>query len=99
MTSFSFFRNRGERETFPPAVWLVFAGITVLTVLLCVCTGSVNVPLRQTLRIIRGALAGRPASGAGSYRSIILSVRLPRVFCVALTGLRSPCAAQPCRAF
>ena len=86
MTSFSFFRNRGDRETFSPVVWLLFTGISALTMLLCVCIGSVNVPVRQTLRIIGGALTGQQAQAAGQYRSIILSVRLPRVFCVALTG-------------
>lgn len=86
MTSISFFRNRGDGETFPPVVWLLFAGIMFLTMLFCVCTGSVNVPLRQTLRIIGSAFSGDPGQAAGSYRSIILSVRLPRVLCVALTG-------------
>lgn len=68
----------------------LLAGLITLAVMcLCVCVGSVNVPLGETIRVIWNALkslftgAGIPDS---TYSSIILSVRLPRVLCVALTG-------------
>ena len=52
--------------------------------LLCVCVGSVDIPPGDTVRALWCALRGRPVpEGTGA---IILSVRLPRVICVALVG-------------
>ncbi|MDD2647218.1 MAG: iron ABC transporter permease [Eubacteriales bacterium] len=53
--------------------------------LLCVCAGSVSVPAGDTLSVLWNALCGKP-SPDGISGAIILSVRLPRVFCVALIG-------------
>lgn len=52
---------------------------------LCVCVGSVSVPLGETLSILWRAARGLPRQ-AGTASAIILSVRLPRVLCVALSG-------------
>lgn len=51
------------------------------TLCLCVSLGSVAIPLGDTLRL----LTGQPCANV-AYASILLSVRLPRVLCVALTG-------------
>ena len=71
-------------EGFRPAEYLLLALITLAVALFCVCVGSVTVPLGDTLNAIEGALAGR--DGAGTAAAIIISVRIPRVLCVALTG-------------
>ena len=65
---------------------IVLAGFALLVfvMLLCICLGSVQVPLRETIRILRDGIQG--GGEASAHRSIILSVRVPRVFCVALTG-------------
>ncbi len=60
----------------------LYAILTLLTMLLCVCVGSVSIPPADTLRILFGA--DDPALASAS--SILLSVRLPRVLCVALVG-------------
>ena len=60
----------------------VYLGLTALVMLLCVCVGSVRIPLRDTLQILLGK-TGQPQTSA---YSILLTVRLPRVLCVALTG-------------
>lgn len=52
---------------------------------LCICLGSVNIPLKQTLNVLLRAVTGQP-QGEELAGTIILSVRLPRVLCVALTG-------------
>lgn len=65
-----------------------YLGMTaVLTAVfcLCVCAGSVKVPLRDTVEVLMNALSGAPQE-AGLSGPIILTVRLPRVCCVALTG-------------
>jgi iron complex transport system permease protein len=60
--------------------------IAALTVMvLCVCVGSVNIPVRSTLLVVRNALLNREIP-EGMSKSIILSVRLPRVLSVALVG-------------
>ena len=68
--------------------WLAYGGfvlVTLSTLLLCVCLGSVNIPLASTLAAILNTLRGI-AVPEGVPRSIIMLVRLPRVLCVALTG-------------
>lgn len=52
---------------------------------LCVCVGSVNLPLKGTLAVLWNALAGRPGA-EGLPGAVLLQVRLPRVLCVALVG-------------
>ncbi len=80
-------RTRSDR--FSLWEYALFAGITLAVLCLCVCVGSVNVPLRETLTAVAEALRAlvlhreRP-SGLGA--AIILSVRIPRVLCVALVG-------------
>ncbi len=65
--------------------YLIFAGITLVTMCACICIGSVDIPLRETLTVLKNALTGAPQPQSLAV-SIILSVRLPRVFCVALCG-------------
>lgn len=57
------------------------AGVT----LLCVCVGSVSLPLGDTVAALWNALWGLPVP-EGIPKAIILTVRLPRVFCAALSG-------------
>jgi len=73
-----------KKEGFHPLAYIGFAAATLLTFALCVCAGSVALPLRETLQIIGKAILG--AAQEGARAAIILSVRLPRVLCVALTG-------------
>lgn len=61
--------------------YLLLPVITVAAALLCICAGSVNIPLDETLRI----LAGKGAEKA-SHITILLNVRVPRVLCTALIG-------------
>lgn len=57
----------------------------IAAMLLCVCVGSVSIPLKDTLVAIWNTVRGVPVP-EGISKSIILSVRLPRVLCVALSG-------------
>ena len=59
--------------------------ILLAVLLMCVCMGSVSIPLRDTLSVFWNALFGNTVQGS-TYRSILLSIRLPRVLCVALCG-------------
>ena len=58
---------------------------TAAVALMCVCVGSVGIPLGDTVTAIWNSIWGLPVP-QGISKAIILSVRLPRVLCVALTG-------------
>ncbi len=74
-----------KREGYGPLAYLAFSLVTLLTLLFCVSVGSVRIPLKETADVILRAMLRRdvPESSAAS---ILLSSRLPRVICVALTG-------------
>ncbi len=76
---------RKHPEHFRPTEYLIFSLVTLAVMCLCVCVGSVSIPLSETVRVIWSALSGQGQT-SGLSNSIILSVRLPRVFCVALSG-------------
>lgn len=65
-------------------LWWCLPLVLLMTMLLCVCAGSVPLSPGETLQILWRGLTGTEAGGSGE--AIILWVRLPRVLCVALTG-------------
>ena len=65
--------------------YILFAAVLFAVFCLCICVGSVNIPLSQMLTVLRNAIGGLPQP-SGLAPSIILRVRLPRVLCVALSG-------------
>lgn len=73
------------REGYGAIAYTIFAALTLLTIILCVAAGSVSIPLSDVCRVIGDSIAGRSVAGDANA-SIILSVRLPRVLCVALVG-------------
>ena len=64
---------------------IAFPVLLLLTMLLCLCLGSVSLPLRESVRVLLRFLTGGEVP-EGRTAAILLSVRLPRVLCVALTG-------------
>lgn len=86
---------KSHKESFSAVEYLLFSTATVAILCLCVCVGSVSIPLGDTVSVVWEALCSLVRSwitGAsqslpgGTSASIILSVRLPRVLCVAMTG-------------
>jgi iron complex transport system permease protein len=77
--------NHRRTEGFHANEIVLFLLAMLATVFLCVCIGSVNLPLGETLGVIWNAICGLPQP-EGMSVPIILSVRLPRVLCVALSG-------------
>jgi len=74
-------QTRRRHETLPWFVYLVLLVVLLATALLCICVGSVSLPLDQTVSTIWAACTGQPTSSP-----IITDVRVPRVLCVALVG-------------
>ena len=74
-----------KRERFSAREYLLFSLALLGTMLLCVCVGSVSLPVDGTLMAIWNSIFGLPVP-EGTPKAIILSVRLPRVLCVAMVG-------------
>lgn len=72
-------------ESFRAYEYLLFALAAIAALVVCICLGSVNVPLKDTIQVFRRAILGLDMPKE-LPSSIILTVRLPRVLCVALTG-------------
>lgn len=77
--------DKNSRESFFWITYVFFTLITLFVAAVCVSAGSVAVPLKDVCRVILDGIAGRTSESA-TYASIILTVRLPRIICVALTG-------------
>ncbi len=65
--------------------YTMFGVVMLATMLLCVCAGSVSIPVGDTLTAIWNTIFGLPIPEDISHPIIVL-VRLPRVLCVALVG-------------
>lgn len=76
-------KRRAEGFTVSDYVLFGLAVFAVLT--LCVCAGSVSLPLTDTFKAAAAAISGNPAPDTMAGR-IVVSARLPRVLCVALVG-------------
>ena len=78
-----------KREALSPVTYLIMTAVLMASVLICVCIGSVNLPIGDTARAlldgIISLISGKELPRGGSH-AIILFSRLPRVLCVALTG-------------
>jgi len=72
-------------ERFSPLAYALFAAALIAVMLLCICMGSVPIPLQDTLVAMWNSLWGLDVP-QGVSKSIILNVRLPRVLNVALVG-------------
>lgn len=73
-------------EGFRTREYVLLGLLTLIALVLCVCLGSVSIPLNNTISVIWNAIWGLPQSQGASAVSIILSVRLPRVLAVGLSG-------------
>jgi len=69
----------------PVIKYILFGISTLLVLVLCICVGSVNIPLSDTVVAIWNTVFGLPIPEE-TVQSIIVFVRLPRVLCVALVG-------------
>ena len=72
-------------EHFSWRTYVLFVALLISTMLLCICVGSVSIPLGDTVTALWNSLWGLEIP-AGISKNIILNVRLPRVLNVALVG-------------
>lgn len=64
--------------------YAAFGTVTLAVMVLCVCTGSVALPLKDIADAALHVFARQQVSQA--HTATILSIRIPRVLCVALEG-------------
>ena len=74
-----------KRERFTPLTYCLLCAALLLTMVLCVCVGSVRISFSDTVTAVWNAVWGLPVP-ENIAKNIILNVRLPRVLCVALAG-------------
>ena len=73
------------QERFTPLTYALLAAVLAAVMLLCVCMGSVQIPLAISFETIWNRLWGLPLPDS-AFKNILLNIRLPRVLCVALAG-------------
>ena len=73
--------NLNRESGLTPSEAALWTGLTLLVFVLCVCLGSVNIPLRDIWHSVFGGEVSRE-----SYRAIVCQTRLPRVLCAGLMG-------------
>ena len=78
--------RKKRSEGFRASAYALMTLITFAALVFCVSVGSVRIPIWDTVRVIWATVARAPVPPDAAYPTIISSVRLPRVLCVALTG-------------
>lgn len=76
----------------PLAVVLMFA-LPLVTALICLCFGRMNVPAGEVLTALRTALTGESTSNVQNY-SIVINLRLPRILMAIIVGAGLSCAGN-----
>lgn len=76
----------------PLAVVLMFA-FPLVTALICLCFGRMNVPVGEVLTALRTALTGESTSNVQNY-SIVINLRLPRILMAIIVGAGLSCAGN-----
>ena len=66
--------------------YVAYSAVLLAVMLICICVGSVDVALSDTLTVIWNSVWGLSIPDSITTTAIIWSVRLPRVLCVAFTG-------------
>lgn len=81
-----------QKSTLTPARWIkiigLLAGITIISAVLCLQFGAQYIGLGEILRVLFHMVeeSSDPAAGSDTIATILLQVRLPRVFLAFLIG-------------
>lgn len=76
---------RNKKDSFSMMEYVLFGVAALAVFFLCVCVGSVNISLRETVTAMVHTIFNTSAQG-GVSESVIMFVRFPRVICAALEG-------------
>ena len=76
----------------PLAVVLMFA-LPIVTSVVCLCFGRMNVPVREVITALQTAVTGGSAANMQNY-SIVINLRLPRILMAIIVGAGLTCAGN-----
>ena len=65
--------------------YIAFGAVTLAVMFLCICVGSVALPIKDILDVLLHLFVGE-SMPQSAHAATILSIRIPRVLCVALEG-------------
>jgi iron complex transport system permease protein len=80
-------KNRTKRTGLPQWAYLAFIAAVFLTFILCVSVGTVRLPWTDVIHYLGDLIFGTKHEFAVSTAPSIMTVRVPRVICVALSGM------------
>ena len=76
----------------PLAVFLMFA-LPIITSVVCLCFGRMNVPVSEVITALKTAVTGGSAANVQNY-SIVINLRLPRILMAIIVGAGLTCAGN-----
>ena len=81
-----------KRGRFTPLAILLMILLPLVTALICICLGRMNVPVGDVIAVFRDALMGN--EGHAQNYSIVINLRLPRILMAIIVGVGLTCAGN-----
>ena len=82
-----------KKGRFTPLAILLMLALPLVTSVVCLCFGRMNVPVGEVLAALRTALTGGSAANVQNY-SIVINLRLPRILMAIIVGAGLTCAGN-----
>lgn len=82
-----------KKGRFTPLALLLMLALPLVTSVVCLCFGRMNVPVGEVLAALRTALTGGSAANVQNY-SIVINLRLPRILMAIIVGAGLTCAGN-----
>ena len=82
-----------KKGRFTPLALLLMLALPLVTSVVCLCFGRMNVPVGEVLTALRTALTGGSAANVQNY-SIVINLRLPRILMAIIVGAGLTCAGN-----
>ena len=77
-----------KRGHFTPLAILFMILLPLVTALICICLGRMNVPVGDVIAVFRDVLTGN--EGHAQNYSIVINLRLPRILMAIIVGAYLP---------
>ncbi len=87
-----------QKGRFTPLALLLMLALPLVTSVVCLCFGRMNVPVGEVLTALRTALTGESTSNVQNY-SIVINLRLPRILMAIIVGAGLTCAGNTFQSF
>ena len=81
-----------KRGHFTPLAILFMILLPLVTALICICLGRMNVPVGDVIAVFRDVLTGN--EGHAQNYSIVINLRLPRILMAIIVGAGLTCAGD-----